>query len=38
MCYEIPGTLTEDGIPIRGGNDINARDAAFAAACYPRPG
>jgi hypothetical protein len=37
MCYEIPGTLTRDGIPIRGGDDINAQDAAFAAACYPRP-
>lgn len=36
MCYEIPGTLTVDGIPIRGGDDINARDAAFAATCYPR--
>lgn len=37
MCYELPGTLTTDGRPIRGGDDINARDAAFAAACYPMP-
>lgn len=36
MCYQIPGRLTSDGQPIRGGKDINARDAAFAAACYPR--
>ena len=36
MCYEIPGTLTTDGLPIRGGDDISARDAALAAACYPR--
>jgi hypothetical protein len=35
MCYEIPGALTVDGLPIRGGDDINARDASFAAACYP---
>jgi hypothetical protein len=37
MCYEIPASLTTDDIPIRGGNDINTRDYAFAAACYPKP-
>ncbi|MDP9412834.1 MAG: peptidase M12 [Pseudomonadota bacterium] len=36
MCHEIPGTLTKDGTPIWGGDDINAADAALAAACYPK--
>jgi hypothetical protein len=37
MCYQIPGTLTKDGKPIIGGTDIDKRDYAFAAACYPKP-
>lgn len=36
MCYELPGSLTRDGLPIRGGDDINQRDAEFAASCYPK--
>ena len=35
MCYEIPGEITKDGKPIRGGNDINAIDFAFAGKVYP---
>ena len=36
MCYEIPGTITKDGKPIRGGVDINPKDYQFAARIYPR--
>jgi hypothetical protein len=36
MCYQIPGTITKDGKPIRGGKDINPTDAAFAASLYPK--
>lgn len=36
MCYQIPGTLTKDGKPIVGGLDIDKRDYAFAASCYPK--
>jgi len=35
MCYQLPGSITFDGQPIRGGVDINATDAAFAAKIYP---
>jgi hypothetical protein len=35
MCYQLPGQITVDGQPIRGGTDINASDAAFAALIYP---
>ncbi len=36
MCYQIPGTLTNDGKPIIGGKDIDKRDHAFAASIYPK--
>jgi hypothetical protein len=36
MCYQIPGSITKDGKPIRGGRDINAKDFAFAASLYPK--
>ena len=36
MCYEIPGDITKDGKPIRGGTDINSKDFAFAAKVYPK--
>lgn len=36
MCYQLPGQITVDGLPIRGGTDINATDAAFAASVYPK--
>lgn len=37
MCYQIPGSITKDGKPIRGGKDINPQDYAFAARIYPKP-
>jgi hypothetical protein len=37
MCYQIPGEITYDGVPVRGGTDINATDYAFAAIIYPKP-
>jgi hypothetical protein len=36
MCYQVPGSITRDGQPIPGGDDINPRDHAFAAHIYPR--
>ena len=36
MCYQLPGSITRDGQPIRGGLDINATDASFARRVYPR--
>ena len=36
MCYQLPGTITKDGRPIRGGTDINATDRAFAGLIYPK--
>jgi hypothetical protein len=38
MCYQLPGLITKDGRPIRGGTDINQTDYAFAGTIYPRPG
>jgi hypothetical protein len=38
MCYQLPGSITRDGDPIRGGTDINATDAAFCARLYPKAG
>jgi hypothetical protein len=38
MCYQLPGSITRDGKPIRGGTDINATDAAFCARLYPKAG
>jgi hypothetical protein len=38
MCYQLPGSITKDGKPIKGGADINANDAAFIATIYPKPG
>lgn len=35
MCYQLPASITRDGIAIPGGNDINPTDAAFAAKQYP---
>jgi len=36
MCYQLPGSITKDGQPIRGGSDINATDHAFAGDIYPK--
>lgn len=38
MCYHLPGEITIDGQPIRGGRDINATDYAFIGRIYPKPG
>jgi len=37
MCYQIPGEITKDGKPIRGGVDIDVEDYEFAAKIYPKP-
>lgn len=36
MCYQLPGSITKDGKPIKGGDDINANDAAFIGTIYPK--
>ena len=36
MCYQLPGAITTDGQPIRGGTDINQTDYDFAASIYPK--
>jgi hypothetical protein len=36
MCYQLPGSITRDGRPILGGNDINVTDFAFAGQIYPK--
>lgn len=38
MCYQLPGSITKNGLPITGGTDINATDYAFAAQIYPKVG
>ena len=38
MCYQLPGSITRDGQPIRGGLDINASDYQFASEVYPPAG
>jgi hypothetical protein len=36
MCYQLPGEITRDGEPIRGGTDINQSDAGFSGLIYPK--
>jgi hypothetical protein len=36
MCYQLPGSITTDGQPIRGGIDINPTDYAFIGGIYPK--
>jgi hypothetical protein len=36
MCYQIPGDITYDGLPIPGGTDIDEQDFAFLATIYPK--
>jgi astacin (peptidase family M12A) len=38
MCYQLPGSITKNGQPIRGGTDINQTDYSFASRIYPQPG
>jgi hypothetical protein len=35
MCYQLPGLITKDGLPIVGGLDINSTDRNFARRIYP---
>jgi Astacin (Peptidase family M12A) len=35
MCYQLPGEITRDGLPIRGGKSINPTDRKFAQKIYP---
>lgn len=35
MCYQLPGSITRDGKPIRGGSEIDITDQQFANAIYP---
>lgn len=37
MCYQLPGEIMKDGKPVKGGDDINPRDYAFAKTIYPKP-
>lgn len=37
MCYQLPGKIMKNGKPIKGGNDINPNDFAFAKSLYPKP-
>jgi hypothetical protein len=36
MCYMLPGSITKDGRPIKGGSDITASDKKFIQGIYPR--
>ncbi|MBV9497378.1 MAG: peptidase M12 [Acidobacteria bacterium] len=38
MCYQLPGSITKSGKPIRGGLDINETDYKFIGQIYPKPG
>jgi hypothetical protein len=35
MCYQLPASITKDGLPIPGGPDINPLDASFCGQLYP---
>ena len=37
MCYQIPGSITKNGIAIPGGLDIDPIDYDFMAKVYPKP-
>ncbi len=37
MCYQLPGSITVDGQPITGGNDIDPTDYAYMGGVYPKP-
>ena len=36
MCYQLPGSITKDGRPIPGGNDLSDYDKAFVTTIYPK--
>lgn len=35
MCYQLPGSITKDGLPITGGTKLTAHDAEFIGKIYP---
>jgi hypothetical protein len=37
MCYQLPASIMKDRKAVKGGSDINPKDAAFAARLYPKP-
>lgn len=37
MCYQLPGTITKNGVPIVGGSDISELDYSFIGQVYPLP-
>src|SRR5687768_9843012 len=37
MCYQLPAEIMKDRKPVPGGDDINAKDFAFAKSIYPKP-
>lgn len=37
MCYQIPASITKNGVAIPGGLDIDAIDYEFMARVYPKP-
>jgi hypothetical protein len=36
MCYQLPAAIMKDRKAVKGGGDINPKDAAFAAMLYPK--
>lgn len=36
MCYQLPASIMKDKKAVKGGTDINPKDAAFAATLYPK--
>jgi len=36
MCYQLPASIMKDRKAVKGGSDINPKDAAFAAMLYPK--
>jgi hypothetical protein len=36
MCYQLPGSITFSGRPIKGGKNISFSDAMFASKIYPK--
>ena len=36
MCYQLPGEIMYNGLPVKGGDDINTQDANFCHHLYPK--
>lgn len=37
MAYQLPASITKDGLPILGGSDFDSADRVWAAKVYPKP-